>query len=88
MNQWIQHRRVTSSPFDFLLRLPREVGNEIYCRYLNIPESHMVYPRTRPNPSLGLLKICRQMTNDLVPVLYDGCNFEISRHVRVSVSKE
>lgn len=74
-NQWIQQHRVNTSPFNTLVRLPREMSHQIY-RHAGLVESHVVDPEILPNPSLGLLELARKMTLDLIPVLYDGCTFE------------
>jgi hypothetical protein len=76
LREWIQQRRVFGMPFDHLVRLPLELSTEIYRRYLDLPTSHVVCPETLPNPRLDLLRISRQITMDLLPVLYAGCTFE------------
>lgn len=88
INGWLQHRRDASSKVNFLEKLPLELRVMVY-RYLPIPLRHVIGPHhaAMPTSCLSLIQVNRRMNEELIPILYGDCVFELRateswRHVR------
>ena len=82
MNDWIQHRRVRSSPIDHLIRLPQKLELEIH-RHLfpNICHSCPMSSRKLVYSHLNILLISRDLMTDILHILYGEYTFQFYFHL-------
>lgn len=88
INEFIQQRREGRLTVNFLEQLPPELRVMVYRR-LPLPPHHVIGPlnANMPMSCLHLLQVNRRMKEELVPILYGDCVFELRatsswRHAR------
>lgn len=78
INAWIQQRHEACLVVNFLEKLPPELSVMVY-RCLPLPPHHVIGPlnASMPISCLRLLQVNRRMKEELIPIVYGDCVFEL-----------
>ncbi|KAL9077416.1 MAG: hypothetical protein Q9161_000261 [Pseudevernia consocians] len=78
INEWIQQRHDACLTVNFLEKLPPELRLMVF-RCLPLPSHHVIGPLNARMPisCVHLLQVNRRMKEEIIPILYGDCVFEL-----------